>query len=160
VNLAALVVAGLALVVALTSAFYTRRATMSSETSTRLAAEADKRERTPRLTVTPEKGGGAGGQIFYTLQNDGPHDLDSVVVRRPRTADGITYPVRNPGGDWADYGVDLGAIPLTEERRFSLAVQTGQPLPVFRVVVVCVAGDDRWEVIETLDTGRYPWSVG
>ena len=143
---AALAVAVLALVVSVVSATYTRR-------STRVVEETDRRARFPSISVVPEIVTTDARQAFYRIRNDGSQDLDSVLIYRPRTDDGITYPLAPVGGAWADDEIDLGPLPVAETKRFTHCVGTG-PTPDFFARVVCRSGQDEWTLTVPLNAGR------
>ena len=161
-NVAALVVAVLALVVSILSAVYTRRSAHAAdrsagaaEQSAAAAVAAERRDRTPKLVVTmvgPTNE--RDNTAMYMVRNDGPQDLDSVVVHRPEPEDRVTYPVATEGEDFSPEPAELGPLALGEERRFVLAVGSTPSLPTFRVRIVCRAGDDCWEWSEQLDSPR------
>ena len=142
--IAAFVVAVLALVISGLSVAYTRRYTQAAEAE-------DRRARTPRLSITAEHGAEGATSIIYVVRNDGPQDLDSLVIFRPRPMDGITYPMAKTGMNWVTDEVELGPLGVTQEARFTLSVGAGSPLPTFRVRIRCRAGRDTWELVEELE---------
>jgi hypothetical protein len=154
VTVAALTVAVLALVVSLLSVAYTRRATHAAERATSTQEAADRRAREPRLVVSMA-GNEDSRNILYGLYNDGPQDLDAVLVRRPETKGGGTYLVARVGGNFGDT-VDLGRLPMGDTGFFMLAIGTVVPLPVFRVRIECQAGSDRWLLVRELSVPRDP----
>jgi len=85
--------------------------------------------------------------VIFAVRNDGPQDLESVTVYRPRTNDRITYPLAVTGiTDYLPDAIDLGPLRLTEEAKFTLGCGGGMNLPEFRVRVECRSGADRWEL--------------
>ncbi len=150
--IAALVVAVLALVISGLSVAYTRRNTHAAEA-------ADRRARTPRLATAAEHGAEGATSVIYRVRNDGPQDLDSLVVFRPRPMGGISYPIAKTGMGWAEDEIDLGPLAVTQEARFTLSVGSGSSLPTFRVRVKCRAGRDKWELAEELEEPRRGVSV-
>ncbi|MFC7487246.1 hypothetical protein ACOCJ7_00075 [Knoellia sp. CPCC 206453] len=117
------------------------------------AAE-DRRARTPQLTVMRE-GRASNGEtaVIFSLRCTAPEDLDSVIVHRPVTEDGIKYPVALVGTDWSD-SADLGAVPLGHRGRFILSVGSAHALPTFWVSIVCRSGADEWNLDEKLVVRR------
>lgn len=142
--IAALVVAVFALVISGLSMAYSRRYTHAAEAD-------DRRARTPRLAIASEHAEEGATSIIYTVRNDGPQDLHSLLIFRPRPMDGITYPIARTGLNWAEDEIDLGPLAVTQEARFTLAVGPGSQLPTFRVRVKCRAGKDSWEMAEVLE---------
>ena len=141
-EIAALIVAALALIVSLGSAIYTRRQTHASESQARAARNADIREREPRLEVTlNEKVGEGDTSALYYFRNRGPQDLESVVMQRPKTDDGVLYDIARLGGDCGGEA-ELGPLELGHRQGFVLAIGSREHLPEFRVRVVCRAGGD------------------
>lgn len=88
-----------------------------------------------------ERTGERDNRVTYRVRNEGPEDLDSVVIHRPHSEDRTVYPVGALGGDVAD-AVELGPLPMRPERRFVLAVGSAPTLPTFRVRIACSAGHD------------------
>jgi hypothetical protein len=111
-EVAALVVAVFALVVSLGSAIYTRRQANASEGRARAARNADLREREPRLEVTlSEKVSEGDKSALYYVRSLGPQDLESVVLQRPKTDDGVLYDVARLGEDFGREA-ELGPLEL------------------------------------------------
>jgi hypothetical protein len=107
----------------------------------------DRRERTPRLAVQLDSPTPApNDRVIYRVRNDGPQDLDSVLMCQPRTRDRITYPVMRTGdpNGWADDEAELGPLAMTQEVAVMLCCGAAGELPEFRVRVVCRAGDETW----------------
>lgn len=150
-NVAALIVAVLALLASGVSVRYAHRSALAAQVSADAALADDLRAREPRLAVSPHgEAGPQTNQMFYTLRNDGPQDLDSITLHRPITSDGITYWVRRPPHEYAD-AIELGPLPITAEARFGLSIGTNDDRPDFRVRIDCVHGHDRWTITRQLD---------
>lgn len=146
-----------ALVVAALSALFAYRATRAANRSAAAAEATDRRDRTPKLAMLLSAPAPApGDRVIYTVRNDGPQDLDHVVVHRPRPTDRITYPiaVTGGGGGWADDEIDLGPVALGGTARFTLCCGAGEDLPELRVRIECRAGRDQWAVVQVLPTPR------
>lgn len=110
----------------------------------------------PRLTLIAEDVGDEDArQVFYRLRNDGPRDLDSVVVFRPRPSDGLTYAIAKVGGAWADDDVELGRLALTQEAHLTFACGSTRPWPDFRVIISGKAGRDSWRLVRSLEEPRW-----
>lgn len=150
--IAALVVAVLALLISGLSVAYTRRATHAQEAE-------DRRARSPRLAIGPQHAGDGATSVIYVVRNDGPQDLDSLVIYRPRPHDGITYPIAKTGSDWATDEVELGPLAMTQEAHFTLCVGAASPMPAFRVRITCRSGRDTWDLAETLEEPSIGLSV-
>jgi hypothetical protein len=159
-----LTVAILALVVSGVGTWYAWRSARASEVSAeaakasaKSAAAEDRRARTPQIVVTVDARAAHDGDVAtYAIRNDGPQDLDSVVVHRPAPPDGIRYPVAATGQtDWQDTA-EVGPLGLTQVGHFSLSCGSARKLPTFRVKIVCRAGNDQWELIRELDFPRSP----
>jgi hypothetical protein len=102
-----------------------------------------------------------GDRAIYRVRNDGPRDLDALIVSRPRPPDdpgGIKYPFAVTGGTqgWADDEITLGPIPMGQEVRFTLCCSAAVELPEFRVRMACRAEDDIWTLNELLPSPRMP----
>ena len=150
-SVAAILISGIGAVIGVRSMLASERSAKASEQSAAVARDADRRAREPRLVVTPQ--GDADpqtNQMFYTLRNDGPQDLESVMIHRPITSDGTTYRVRRPSQDYAA-AIELGPLPITAEARFGLSIGTGNDRPDFRARIECVHGQDHWTVTRRLD---------
>lgn len=91
---------------------------------------------------------------IYRVRNDGPQDLDSVVIHRPVTDDRITYPIAVTGEDYAENGIELGPLALGQEARFTLCCGGAQQPPEFRVRVDTKAGQDSWADVSLLPAAR------
>lgn len=159
VTAASFIIATLALVVSLASASFAHRAAKAAETQSEAAKAEDRRARTPHLTVSLDAQVNDGEtRAFYTLRNDGKEDLDSVLVRRPETPDGVRYPVSLMGGDFGDTA-ELGPLVMGRAAVLVLAIGPAEQLPEFRVRVVCRKGQDSWESSILLDDPRFRINV-
>ena len=105
------------------------------------------------LTVTLQKEPAHGPDLLYEIHNDGPKDLESVVVHRPVTADKVRYPIARLGTTDFEDDVDLGPLRLGETGRLLLKVGSTPNPPEFRVRIACQAGEDTW-VLSRLLTPR------
>ena len=158
---ASLVISILALLVAGAAVFYARQQSASgiaqataATRQTVLLSEQHHREETPVLVITRASPRGSTVAI-YSVRNDSPLDLTSVLVRRPEVNSGLIFPVstadtdpRPPNGDFEN----IGPIPAGEDRRFHLTVGgTPTPIPELRVIVECSAtGDRSWRLAPIL----------
>ncbi len=78
-----------------------------------------------------------------------------MTVYRPKPPDRITYPIAATGKtSWVDDEVDLGAVALTKEVRFTLCCSAAEELPEFLVRIECAAGDDAWVLTLALPSPR------
>jgi hypothetical protein len=134
----------------------TGKNTDAIEANTAAIAAIDRRERVPKLEVWLEHPAPPGtDRVIYYLRNDGPTDLDSVVVYRPRTADRITYPIAQTGrGSWEDDEVDIGPLALGQRVAVTLCCGVADVLPEFRCRLECRHGEDAWTVVLLLPTPR------
>ena len=158
----ALVVAVAALIVSVVSAIFTQGSTRAAQQAATAAQASERRARTPDLKVELDHFAPApNDRVIYRVRNDGPQDLDSVVVYRPHTTDRITYPIAftDGGTGWAKDEVDLGSLGLNHEGRFTLSCGAAQFLPEFRVRVVCRQGTDLWDLALLLPSPRGPGQV-
>src|SRR5579863_783432 len=77
--------------------------------SARAAEATEQRARTPVLAILldhPEPA--PNDRVIYRIRNDGPQDLDSVVLHRPRPTDQIVYQLAVTGrAGFADDEIDL-----------------------------------------------------
>jgi hypothetical protein len=102
------------------------------------AESSDRRARTPRLAILlSDHVLAPNDKVIYRVRNDGPQDLDGVVVHPPRPPDRITYPIAITGAGWADDEIGLGPLAMTQETRFTLCCGTARDVPEFRVVIEC-----------------------
>jgi hypothetical protein len=149
-SIAALVVAGGAVV-------YARRSADAANRSAIAAEAAERRERTPKLRFLLDHPVEAPIEdVIYRLRNEGPQDLDDVILYRPKPPDGIKYPiaVTGAGVGWADDEIQLGPLALTKEARFTFCCSAAEELPEFLVRVECTSGDDAWTVSAVLPSPR------
>lgn len=148
---AALVISVVAILVAAISA-------VSAWRSARSAAAADLRAREPELVLSMDPNTGErDNAVLYTIRNDGPQDLNSIVVHRPQTDDGVKYPVAPVGGGYGPHFAEVGPLPMAELTAFMLAVGVMPDLPDFCVRIVCKAGRrDKWTLVRKLDSPRPP----
>lgn len=154
--LAALTVSIAAIVVALVSVSYTRRQTLVGERQLAIVREQDHRARTPRIAIDlPAKCDVADSSVVYTLRNEGPHDLDSVIVEWPKVSGNLEYPVAALGHRFGDVA-DLGLIEVGDSKGFVLSIGSAERLPEFRVRVVCRRRDEEpWEITVKLEDPRF-----
>ncbi len=146
-----------ALLVAFAAALYARQSAKASDRSASAAEAVDRRERTPHLRLLLDYPTEAPIEnVIYRLRNEGPEDLDRVTVFRPKLPDGITYPivVTGAGAGYAEDEIDLGALALTKEGRFTLCCGAAEELPELLVRVECAAGDDEWTLSLALPSPR------
>jgi NAD-specific glutamate dehydrogenase len=84
----------------------------------------DHRRRTPRLAVAVEaKAEHDGSNVIYGVTNEGPADLDSVVVHRPILGDverRIVHPVARTGAEYGD-AAEIGPVAMGTYGRFTLS---------------------------------------
>jgi hypothetical protein len=156
-SVAALAVSIGALVVAVLSYFASDRSAKAAARSAGAAESADRRARTPRLTVTLSGPvADLSDRAIYRVRNDGPQDLDQVIVYRPRPPDRIEYhlAVTGSGEGWADDQISLGPIAITQEARLTLSCGASAVLPEFLVRIECRSGPDKWTLTERLPSPR------
>lgn len=154
-----IIVSVLALAIALASAVFSYRSSRAATRSANAVEASERRARTPELVIVLDRPTPApNDRVIYRVRNDGPQDLDSVLVYRPRPTDGIKYPITITGGctGWAVDEVDLGPLALTEEARFTLCCSAAQQLPEFRVRIECRSGTEEWTVHKLLPSPRGP----
>ena len=149
---AAFIVSVIALLVAGASAVYARIQATA-------AKNADLRARRPILGVSLHEAVSSGedSAVFY-VGNQGLEDLDSVVVYRPVTADGVQYPVARIGTEFGDQA-ELGPLGIRAKQGFVLSIGAGETLPEFRVRIRCRVGKDTWEDAHVLDDPRFHLGV-
>lgn len=171
VNWAALLVAVLAAVAAGVSAWYSHRAVGVADRATKAAerssvaaeraakaaereadaaASAERRATQPRFHVAPQGRLDNATSAIFLVRNDGPQDLDRLMVFRPRPDDGIRYPVAPVGADWSDDEADLGPIRMGQSTKFVLAIGSATKRPEFRVRFVTTRGGVTWEEVVLL----------
>jgi hypothetical protein len=161
-EVAALAIAIVSIVVAGGSVYYAWRSARAAEEATRISADQHRREREPQIRIwlpTEEQARVTDDRVIYRLINEGPDDLESVVVHRPfTTADSVVRQIAVTGGtDWQD-DADFGALPIGAERQFTVSIGTaseGQEEPDLRVRIVCRRGTDSWELVRVLDEYRF-----
>lgn len=166
-TLAALVVSVFALLLSGAAAVYTRRAAWAADrqaTEARRQADAAHEELrmaySPTLGITRAHEPAEGPDILYEVRNDCRKDLDSVIVERPATSDGVRYGIARLGvsEDFEDR-VELGPLRLGEASQLLLKVgQTPTP-PEFRVRITCRAGEDRWVTSQLLEPRPTPSQI-
>jgi hypothetical protein len=162
-------IAVLALIVSVVGAWYAKKSADSSKVSAEAAKDSagaarqsaavdlaeDHRARTPDIQIKVErKTSYPGTSAIFVVRNDGPQDLDSVVVHRPRPADGITYGIAVTGATDFQDEADLGQLAMAQEARFTLSYGSAPKLPEFRVRIVCRLGDEEWHLTQLLEEGR------
>lgn len=151
----AIVIAVLALGVSFWSVIYTRRATHAGEVQADIAKRVDRRDRKPVLDVMlPDTVNDGVTSALYWIRNDGPQDLDSLVVVRPATEDRIRYPVALMGGEFGDEA-ELGPLAMGQRAGLMLRIGPADELPEFRVRIKTRAGEDTWEETRLLDDPRF-----
>ena len=154
-DVAAFVVALLAVGVSVASVIYARRAAHAAEQEAKTAAAAERRANEPVLVVEiEEQVDESANSAIYSIRNDGPNDLDRLAVHRPRPSDGIRYPIAPVGQDWCEDEAELGPVAMGHAVRFVLSIGSREELPEFRVRVVSERGADRWERAVLLDPPR------
>lgn len=119
----------------------------------------DHRQRAPRLLVSVDaKVAHDGDTAIYRVVNEGPADLDSVVVRRPvlgPVEGAIVHYVAGIDSDY-DESAEIGPIPMGQYGRFTLSLGNGATLPQFRVTIVSTVGGESWSEVVLLDDPRMP----
>jgi hypothetical protein len=146
--IAALIVAVLALSVSAGSFAYVRR-------NTHVAEAADRRAREPVLTFAVRSGNADETRPLFTVRNDGPQDLDSIQIFRPRHPNGVRYPLAMLGGDFADDAIEAGPLALGDDAQFVLARDATAP-HALRVRVICRSGKAEWHSSHELPMPRPP----
>lgn len=97
--------------------------------------------------------------MLYEIRNDGSRDLDSVMVQRPVTTDGVRYPIARLGVTDFEDQVELGPLRLGEASDLLLKVGSTISPPEFRVRITCSAGEDSWDVNRLLEPRPAPPQV-
>jgi len=128
-----------------------------------ITAEADRaqehRARQPRLRVVVDQlAAHDGPSVIYRVHNDGPANLESVVVNQPvpSEADGrIHHEVAPIGGSWSSEA-EIGPIGMGAHARFTLSLGHAPNLPAFAVRIDCRAGVEDWSEVIHLDEPREP----
>ncbi len=146
-TIAALVVAVVAVLISLGSLFYVRRNTHAAEA-------VDRRARQPHLAFMAEEVPATESRVVFTVRNDGPQDLGSLLVYRPRPSGGVTYPLAVLGQDFQDDEIEIGPLDLNQTAKFVLAIGSSVERPEFRVRVVARAGSDQWTLFRHLEVSR------
>jgi hypothetical protein len=147
IGIAALVVAMLAVIYARRTDLSSKRSADSAERSAAASESSNRLAREPVLTISVVANAPSpADKAIYSIRNDGPQDLTSIVVYRPKPPDRIIYPIAVTGGPggWADDEISLGPATLGQEVRFTLCCGHAEELPEFRVRIECEAGVDRW----------------
>ncbi len=155
-GIAALVVSVISLIVAFLARRDASRSAEAAERSAQTAEAEDRRVRTPQLEIIlTDPSPSPIALVIYRIRNDGPQDLDDLIVHRPQTSDQIIYPLAITGGsDWAEDEIHLGPIVLGQEVQFTFCCGVAPELPEFRVRIECRAGNESWEMIRVLPGPR------
>lgn len=155
-GIASLVVAVTSVLIALLARRDSFRSAAAALRSADAAEAVDRRSRTPQLDITLRHPAPAPvDRVIYNVRNDGPQDLDDMIIYRPRPTDRITYPIAATGrGDYADDEIHFGTLPLTQEVMFTLCCGASDEVPEFRVRIECVAGEETWTLTQLLPTPR------
>src|SRR5205807_4411333 len=133
-GVAALAVSVIALVFAGIAGVAAKRSAETAKRSAQAAEAADRRARTPKLAIllaTPMPA--PNNLVIYRVRNDGPQDLEGLVIYRPKPTDRIKYPIAVTGLDFAEDEITFGPVPLTQEVRFTLCCGASDDLPEFRI---------------------------
>lgn len=155
-NDASLTISAFALVAAVVAATSGWKSAGASGKSAQIALAADRRARRPKLRIellspaeTP------GDRVIYRVFNEGPQDLDHLVVHRPRPPDRIDYGVvtTEVGRDFGDEAPH-GPLPIGGHFRFTLCCGAAEHLPVFQCRIECCADEDTWSEFVTLKDPR------
>jgi hypothetical protein len=123
IGIAALVVSLGAAVISYLARAEAARSADAADRSAAAAEAADRRARKPVLDIAlTDSAPAPNDKAIYRVRNDGPQDLDTVIVYRPRPPDRITYPITVTGGGagWAEDEIDLGSVALNEGASFTL----------------------------------------
>ena len=147
---AALCISALAMITSGVALVYSRQGARAARQQLRVRTAQQHSARTPRLTMTRVSEPGPP-VVIYSVRNDSPLYLYSVVVHRP--VDSI-YPVSSSSTDARtnDAEVDIGPVASGQERRFHLTVGPApSPIPNLRVVIDCLAlGEPPWRLAPVL----------
>ena len=92
--------------------------------------------------------------MIYRLRNDGPQDLEDIVIYRPKLPNQITYPIAVTGSGWAEDDIRLGPVELGQEAQFTLCCGIAQELPEFRVLIECNLKNETWKMTKLLPSPR------
>lgn len=153
--LAALIVGLVAVVVSVVAAIASVQSARAAERSATAAESSDRQSRRPVLAFFLEQPSPApNDRVIYRVRNDGPQDLVSLVIYRPKPPDGITYPIAMTGRDFGADEIEVGPLPIAGQARFTLCCGAGEDLPEFQVRVECRAGSDCWETSQVLSPPR------
>lgn len=136
---------------------HARRSAAASERSAKAAEAIDRRARIPKLTLSLDQPAPApNDRVIYRLRNEGPQDLHSIVVYRPKPPDRIVYPIAWTGrsNGWVEDEVDVGPLALGQETRITLCCGSAADLPEFSVRIECRAASDSWMLLEPLPSPR------
>ncbi|MEN2742495.1 hypothetical protein ABCS02_32365 [Microbacterium sp. X-17] len=159
VAIVSLVVAALSATVAIISVVYARRSARAAESSAAVSTDRHRRDREPQLRIwLPEMIDVAEDKAIYHLINDGPDDLDSVVIFKPFATDDLSRPIAITGEGNFRHEIQLGALPMGVERRFTVAVGAGSDSrtdPDLRLRIVCTRGSDTWTLVKALEDFRF-----
>jgi hypothetical protein len=155
-GIASLLVAITSVVIALLARRDSAKSAVAAARSAEAAEATDRRSRTPQLDIKLRHPAPAPvDRVIYSVRNDGPQDLDDLVIYRPRPTDRITYPIAPTGrGDYADDEIYFGPVSLTQEVMFTLCCGASAELPEFRLRIECVAGEDSWTLTQLLPSPR------
>lgn len=161
-GLAALIVSAISLIVAFLarrdssrSAQASERSAKAAEQSAATAQEVDRRARTPQLDlILTDPSPPPTDRVIYKVRNDGPQDLEDIVIYRPRLPNQIIYPVAVTGSDWAEDDIHLGPIVLGQEMQFTFCCGAAPELPEFRVRIECHSENESWEMTRLLPPPR------
>ena len=147
-SVAALLVSVISAIVTFIARGDALRSAQASERSASIAEAADHRARVPQIDVLLSQSAPVPtDRVIYQVRNNGPQDLDDIIVYRPRPSDRITYPVAITGsGGWAADEIHLGSIALGLEARFTLCCGVAEDLPEFRVRIECCSGEESWTI--------------
>jgi hypothetical protein len=156
VTIVATALAAIAIVVSIAALRHAKRSADASEASAAAAKSLERQSRTPDLKITLDHPAVAPqDKALYHVRNEGPQDLVSVTIYRPITRDRVTYPLAltGAGEGFADDEISF-PLPLGTERTITLCCGAAPKPPEFRVRIVCVAGDDKWELTKDLPAPR------
>jgi hypothetical protein len=156
VSIIATVLATVAVLVSLLALRHAKRSADASEDSAEAAKSLERQSRTPALTITLDSPAVAPeDRVLYHVRNDGPQDLTAVTIYRPRTRDRVSYPLglTGTGTGFADDEI-VFPLELSAQRTITLCCGGAPKLPEFRVRIVCVAGNDRWDFTQGLPPPR------
>ena len=127
-----IVFAVVALIVSFAAALYARQSAVASDRSARPPRPADRRAKYASSAALLDHPAEAPIEnVIYRLRNEGPENLDRITVFRPNPPGGITYPivVTGAGAGYAEDEIELGALALTKEARFTFCCGAAEDLP-------------------------------